>query len=50
MTFFTDCLGLFNKTFQAVCTIEYFRLLIGFLLAMIFVGLFRMLSRGTRKL
>lgn len=50
LTFFTDCMGLFNNTFSAVCTVDYFLLLLGYILFMVGYGMFCFMKRSTRKL
>ena len=48
--FFSVCVALFNDTFFAVCALDYFSFLAGFVLVMLFFGFFRMLYHGSRKL
>ena len=48
--FFSGCVTLFNDTFFAVCALDYFSFLAGFVLVMLFFGFFRMLYHGSRKL
>lgn len=50
LTFFQDFIGLFNDTFSAVCTVDYFMLLLGYILLMVGYGMFCHLKRGASKL
>lgn len=50
IAFFTDCVGLFSRTFYVANDIEFFGFLFGFLLIQVCIGLFCFMSRGARKM
>ncbi len=47
--FFSDCSGLFTHIFNAALTLDFFRLLAGFVLFEVCLALFLLLCRGSRK-
>lgn len=50
LTFFSDCAGLFTRTFRAACGLELFRFLAALLLVQLCFGLFLLLFHGAKKL
>ena len=49
LQFFTDCAGLFNDIFQAVCALEFFCLLAALLTLLGGLGVFLLIFHGSRR-
>lgn len=50
LEFFSGCAGLFTKTFNAACGLDYFKFLAALLLFQAAFGLFLYLYHGSKKL
>ncbi|MEA4934751.1 MAG: hypothetical protein VB071_14380 [Lawsonibacter sp.] len=50
LTFFSDCAGLFTSTFNAACSLEFFKFLAAFLLLETCFGLFLYLHHGMKRM